>query len=292
LSKSLVETITEVFKPQVPLWACELTSKHVIVAGANSRRTRVMHKAMADLPTGNPAIGPEGANSVVSRLLSEAGFKGSEIVVVVPDSTARIAFLTAEHPSRNVEEQQNFIRWKLKKSIPFDVDTAQVAYRILGPHRSGPGVDILVALSPRSVVEEYERLFEALEIHAGVVLPSTLATLNLVRSLDGDTLIVKVAPDCVTTTVFQDGRLQFYRRVTDVSVYDAVYPTLLYYQDKLGGSAFQRLYVCGYDNDLRGSLDEVQEKLGLVAERIEPRSVEDIYKPVFGAIHLKSEGVL
>jgi hypothetical protein len=288
LSKGLVETIAEVFKSQVPLWACELTSKHVIVAGANSRRTRIVNKAAADLPALN---GAEAAD-VVQRLLSEVGFKGSEIVVVVPDSTARIAFLTAENPSRNVEEQRTFIRWKLKKSIPFDVDTAQVAYRILGPHRAGPGVDMLVALSPRSVVQEYETLFEALNIHAGVVLPSTLAALNLMGAPDGDTLFVKVATDCVTTTVFQDRRLQFYRRVTDVSLYDAIYPTVLYYQDKLGGSAFQRLFVCGYDTDLRTPLEAIQEKLGLVAERIEPRSVDDVYKPVFGAIRLKSEGVL
>src|SRR5262249_32738908 len=144
----------------------------------------------------------------------------------------------------NPEEQRTFIRWKLKKSIPFDVDTAQVAYRILGPHRAGTGVDILVALSPRSTVREYEMLFDDLDIHAGMVLPSTLAALNVFPPPAGDALFVKISPDCVTTTVFQDRRVQFYRRVTDVSLYDAVYPTVLYYQDKLGGQSLQQLYVC------------------------------------------------
>jgi hypothetical protein len=289
LNKGLVETVTDFFKPQVPLWSCELTTRHVIIAGVNSRRNKISDKFAAELSTGKDV---KDTRPLVQALLSEVKFKGSEIAVVVPDSTARLAFLTAENPSSNPEEQQTFIRWKLKKSIPFDVDTAQVAYRILGPHRGGPGVDMLVALSPRAVVREYEALFDALDIHAGVILPSTLAALNLVTPPVGDALFVKVAPDCVTTTVFQSRRIQFYRRVTDASLYDAVYPTVLYYQDKLGGNALQHLYVCGYEGDLQMSLEEIQMKLGLSAQRVEPKVVEDIYKPALGAIHLKPNGVL
>jgi hypothetical protein len=284
LSKRLVESITDFFKPQAPLWACEFTSKHVIAAGVNSRRNRVTDKFGAELPQGKL----ESARPVLRQLLSQIGFKGNEIAVVVPDETCRIAFLTVENPSKNPEEQRTFIRWKLKKSLPFDVDTSQVAYRIVGPHRGGPGVDVLVALAPRTVVQEYEALFESVDIHAGLVLPSTLAASNLITPPAGDALFVKVAPDCVTTTVFQSQHVQFYRRVTDVSLYDAVYPTVLYYQDKLGGQTFDRLYVCGYDTDLQPSLDEIQQKLGLSAQHIEPRNLDDIYKPALGAIHFSS----
>jgi len=300
LSKGLLETITEFFEPQAPSWACEVTSRHVIIAGVNARRNRITDKSTATLnqPLALPSQGGKGAEiadtagQVVRKLLSEVGFKGSEIAVVVPDETARIAFLTAENLSKNPEEQRTFIRWKLKKSIPFDVDSAQVAYRIQGTHPGGTGVDIVVALSPRSIVQEYEKLFDALDIHVGILLPSTLATLNLFSPPVGDTLFVKVAPDCVTTTVFQSGRVQFYRRVSDLSLYDAVYPTVLYYQDKLGGKALERMYVCGYDSDLASSVDEVQDKLGLLAYRIGPKSVEDIYKPALGAIHLKADATM
>jgi hypothetical protein len=288
LSKSFATKITEFFKPQAPLWGCELTSKHVIAAGVNSNRRRVADKLVVDAPT---AGNIEALRPVVRQLLSEVGFKGSEIAVVVPDETARIAFVTAENPSKHPEEQRTFIRWKLKKSLPFDVDTAQVAYRVIGPHRSGTGVDILVAVSPKSLVEEYEALFESLDIQAGIVLPSTLAALNLFVAPPGDCLVVKMAPDCITTTIFQNRRAQFYRRVTDVSLYDAVYPTILYYQDKLGGQTLNALYAYGYDGDLQTAFDEIRDKLGLTAQRIEPKSIDDIYKPALGAIHLKSDMV-
>jgi hypothetical protein len=145
---------------------------------------------------------------------------------------------------------------------------------------------MLVALSPQATVQEYEALFESMDIHAGTIVPSTLAALNLFSPPAGDALFVKVAPDCITTTVFQNRRVQFYRRVTDVSIYDAVFPTVMYYQDKLGGKALEHLFVCGYDGDLRSDVAEIHQKLGLAAQNIEPKSVEDIYKPVLGAVHL------
>jgi hypothetical protein len=284
LSKGFVESISEFFKPQAPLWACELTAKHVIVAGVNSRRTQIVDKIAVELPDR-----PDSARPILRQLLSEIGFKGSEIAVVVPDETARIAFLTVENPSKNPEEQRTFIRWKLKKTLPFDVDTAQVAYRVLGPHRTGTGVDMLVALSPRSMVQEYEAMFDSMDIQAGIVLPSTLAALNLFPPPVGDTLFVKVTPDCVTTTIFQNKRIQFYRRVSDVSPYDAVYPTVLYYQDKLEGKGLDRLAVCGYNMDLRLPLEEIETKLGLTPQSLKPTDIEDIFKPALGAIHLRPE---
>jgi type IV pilus assembly protein PilM len=289
LASGILKSVTDVFKPQTPVWACEITSKHVIAAGVGSRRGRITDKWAAELPAGAAVA---TARPAIRDLLNQVGFKGSEIVVVVPDEAAKISLLTAENPSRHVEEQQTFIRWKLKKTIPFDVDTAQVAYQVLGPHNGGAGVDMLVVLSPRSIVQEYETLFESMDIHAGMILPSTLAALNLLRAPAGDALFVKVSPDCITTTVFQNRRVQFYRRVTDSSVYDAVYPTLMYYQDKLGGKALEQLFVCGYDEDLRASLEEIHQKLGLLAQRLEPKSTDDIFKPVLGAVHFRAEATV
>lgn len=289
MDKGVLEAVTEIFKPQTPLWACEFTSKHLILAGVSSRRTQIVEKSAVELPAGATV---SAARPQLRQALDQIGFKGSEVVVVFPDETARIAFLTAERPSRTTEEQQAFIRWKLKKTVPFDVDTAQVAYRIVGPNRSGSGMDLLVAVSPRSVVEEYEKLFDSMDIHAGMVLPSTLAALNLFVPPAGDGLFVKVAPDCITTTVFQDRRVQFYRRVTDVSLYDAVYPTVMYYQDKLAGQSLDHIVLCGYDQDLSGPSGELREKLNLTPQRLEPKSIPDMYKAVLGAVHLKPESVL
>ena len=60
---------------------------------------------------------------------------------------------------------------------------------------------------------------------------------------------------------------------------------MLYYQDKLGGAGLKNLFVCGYDSDIRIALIELQAKLGLSPQRIEPAEVNDIFKPALGSVH-------
>ena len=50
MNNLLVQRITEVFRPQVPLWACEITGKHVIVAGVQKGRKRIRNKVAVELP--------------------------------------------------------------------------------------------------------------------------------------------------------------------------------------------------------------------------------------------------
>ena len=118
-------------------------------------------------------------------------------------------------------------------------------------------------------------------------VPSTLATMNLFPAGAGeDVLLVKMAPESVTTTVFQKNRPRFYRRVGRIPIYDAVYPTMMYYQDKLGGTTLASALVCGYDKDPQSEISQLQDKLGVPVRRMEPKSVDDIYKPALGAVDL------
>jgi Tfp pilus assembly PilM family ATPase len=126
LSKTFIERIVEVTRAQVPLWACELTSRHIIVAGVNRQRNKVKGKLAAGLRTQSVTgsltetniANKEATRDAVLDALNQAGFEGSEIVVIVPDDAVRIAFLTVEKLSKHPEEQQTFIRWKFKKPCP------------------------------------------------------------------------------------------------------------------------------------------------------------------------------
>ena len=297
MSKSLLGSLTDVFQPQLSTWACEFTSRHFIVAGVDPKRSRIVGKTSVEVSAGvvlgsltDKNFGdPAAALSLVRTGLAEAECKGSEIGVVIPDDAARIAFLVAENLPSGQEERQTFIRWKLKKSLPFDVDTAQVAFKVIGPHVGidARGMDLVVALSPRAVIEEYVELMEKAELHAGFVVPSTLATLNLLRPPVEDTLFVKIAPGCVTTTVFQKQRFQFYRRVSEMPIFDAVYPTVLYYQDKLMGSGIERVVVCSYDGDTGRVMAELQEKMNVPVHQLEPKNVDDVFKPALGAVDFR-----
>ncbi len=300
MSKGLIDKVANSFRPQAPLWACEFTSQDVIVAGVQRRRDKLVGKSSASLSP-QSVVGSlldrniqniEEVRRAVGAALNESRFEGSEIGVVIPDDSTRITFLSAENLPRDTEEQKTFVRWRLRKTVPFDVDSAQVALRVLGPHygnglaaRAG-AVDLLVALSPREIIEEFETVLGEMDLHAGFVVPSTLAALNLYSPPPDDALFVKVAPNCITTTVFQGQQIKFHRRVSETSLYDAIYPTILYYQDKLGGSAVGRLTICEYDSAIQTSLMDLQQKLEIPIERLQPSSINDIFKPALGAVHL------
>lgn len=287
--------ISSIFKPQLPHWACEFTERSLIVAGVSGGRKRVKGRYAVDIPAGfvNGGLGdknltdPAAAKEAVRSALREAGFRGSEIAVVIPDNSARIAFMTAETLPAGREERDTFIRWKLKKTMPFDVEKAQIAVKELGKHTGddAEGLDLLVALCPRDIVNEYVDLMGQLDIHAGLVLPSTLAALNLVGGGDGDTLFVKVAPGCISTTILQAQRIQFSRRVQEMPLDEAVYPTFQYYQDKLSGRGFARIVMCAALADT-GAMSDLERKLGVQAVALEPKSIEDIFKPALGAVGL------
>lgn len=296
---SVLDPVKQLFSPPRPLWACEFTAQHIIVAGVDSSRKRIAGSVKASLP-GDTIVGSlsernlqnsDTALDIARNALKEAGARGFEVSVVIPDDSSRIAFLTVDGLTGNAHDRETFVRWKLKKSVPFDVDAAQVSYQVLGPHigPEGKGIDIVVALSPRSIVQEYEELLERLGLHAGLVVPSTLATMNLYPSRElaqQDALLVKIASESITTTIFQNDRPKFYRRVGRIPVYDAVYPTLMYYQDKLNGSTLASTLVCGYDRDPGAEILELQDKLGVPVKRLEPKSIDDIYKPALGAVDL------
>ena len=295
MSKAILDSVSRFFQPHLPRWACEFTSRHLILAGVDSSRKRISSKVAAALPTDVVAGSSSEKNVVKEKVLLEilkeeigqAGFKGSEISVVIPDDASRITFVNAENLPAGDEERDTFVRWKLKKNMPFDVDTAQMAFRILGKRGgdNGKGVDLMIALSPRSVVQEYENLMQSLDLHAGFVIPSTVAAWNLYSPAKEDVVVVKVAPGCITTTVFQDGSPRFYRRVSEMPLYDAVYPTIMYYQDKLAGSALASIAVCGYESDVRRDLSELQNKLNVPVRKLGPGNIEDIYKPALGAVN-------
>jgi type IV pilus assembly protein PilM len=290
----VLEPVTQLFRPQRPLWACEFTARHLIVAGVNSSRKKIAAKGISTL-SDHAVNGSLLEKNIIDHgrvfeflkeLMGETGFRGHEIGVVIPDDSARISFITTETLPGSEEERAAFIRWKLKKTVPFEIETAQVAYNILGTRFNGDdkGTDLLVTLSPRSVIEEYEFLMEELGYEAGFVIPSSLAALNLFSIPAGDVLFLKIAPGCIATTIFRNGQAEFYRKVAETPLFDAIYPTLMYYQDKLGGSGLTGVTVCEYDMDMASELSELQDRLHLPVQKLGPRSIDDIFKPVLGAV--------
>ena len=81
---------------------------------------------------------------------------------------------------RRADEALPLLRWRLKKSVPFDVDETVVSWmRQTG--RAG-ALEVVTAVARQRIIKEYEELLQPLGASAGVVLSSTLGTLPLLET--------------------------------------------------------------------------------------------------------------
>ncbi len=132
-----------------------------------------------------------------------------ELTLVVPDAAARVVLLDFDTLPDRKAEADAVVRFRLKKTLPFDIDKAAVSYHA---QPNGKTLKVVVAVMIDSVLAEYEGLVRAAGYVPGVVMPSTLAALG---NIDGDTpsMVLKVAEGSTTVAIVNDDKLLFYRTI-------------------------------------------------------------------------------
>ena len=224
-----------------PALACEIAPGHVAVA-------RGWHAALEPLPEGAVAPSPVETNlpdplAVRARLqaaLNRIGAKGPEVALLLPDQVIRVFLLHFETFPRRTEEAIPLLRWRLKKSVPFEMEETIVSYmpQPLAPSQN-LGVSILAAVAREKVVRQYEELTEALELRPGVVMSSTLAALRLIAD-ERPVLLVRLSGQTLTSVIVRGEALCVYRctavpagsdRIEPAAVLEELYPAVAYFQD-------------------------------------------------------------
>src|SRR5438552_16947188 len=105
---------------------------------------------------------------------------------------------------RSPQEAVPMLRWKLKKSVPFEVEETLISYMRQAPREGG--VDVVTALGRLRIVREYEALAENLGLSPGVVLSSSLAAVSLLSD-HRPTMLARIAGQALTTVIVRDGVL-------------------------------------------------------------------------------------
>ncbi|HEX8802167.1 MAG TPA: hypothetical protein VF772_26325, partial [Terriglobales bacterium] len=145
------------------------------------------------------------------------------------------------------QDADSVVRFRLKKSLPFDVDTSAVSF---DRHPADNGIRVVAAVTPKSVLEEYESVVRDAGYNPGAVLPSMIAALGVV---DGSrpTMVIKVESGSTTFAIVDQNQLLLYRSleyggaaVTGESLADDVNTSLVYFEDRHGISV-DRVLVTG-----------------------------------------------
>lgn len=206
-----------------PRLAVEVRAEGVVAARAEDAAALLTAVARADVAAGAVVPGLKAGNiadrqgvaAAVRKVLDEISGKGSErsvgrdVTLVVPDATVRVLLLDFDQLPSKAAEALPVVRFRLKKLLPFDADTAAVSYQVLASERGG--VRVLAVAMPKDVLDEYEGVVTAAGYLPGAVLPSTLAALSGLDAADAPVLVVNAEPGEVTTAIVKGGILLLHR---------------------------------------------------------------------------------
>ncbi len=239
-----------------PRLACEIMLDRVIAARASDKSRRVEMFTTRQLPAGTLApslnspnvLDAEALRTAISGTLSAVGGGSKDITVIIPDAACRVLLLDFETLPAKAEETDPVIRFRLKKSLPFDVDQAVVSYDI---KRHNGVVRAVAAVSPKSVVDEYESLFRDLGYVPGVLLPSSLAAFGIIEG-QKPTLLLKVDPTNITIAAAEQQELRLVRTlenpqgagVTAAELAEGVLPSIVFFEDTFG-ARIEQIYLGG-----------------------------------------------
>jgi hypothetical protein len=175
--------------------------------------------------------------SAIAAVMSKLRAKDEDIALLVPDPVIRVFVQHFEQFPRSPQEAEPMLRWKLKKSVPFEADETVISYMRQAPREDG--VDVVTALARLRIVREYEALVEGVGLYPGVVMSSSLAAVTLLDDRH-PTLLARVSGLALTTAIVREGVLCGYRctelpaqnvDLTPQMLLEEIFPVAAYYQD-------------------------------------------------------------
>jgi type IV pilus assembly protein PilM len=213
-----------------------------------------------------------GVAAAVRTVLDGVAGKGSErgvgrdVTVVVPDAAVRVLLLDFDQLPTKAAEALPVVRFRLKKLLPFDADTAAVSYQVMSSERGV--VRVMAVAMPKDVLEEYEGVVTAAGYLPGAVLPSTLAALAGLDAADVPALVVNAGFGGVTTAIVKGGILLLHRALDlTANVEDAVVAVVMA-DEETSSAAWDRELPGGYDR-----LDAEAAMQTAVVEKAEMREL-------------------
>jgi type IV pilus assembly protein PilM len=260
--------------------ACEISAGAVVAARVDAQGNALEVHTARDLPQG--AVTPhlteanvprgEALRDAIKSALDEVGGRSRDVIAVLPDAAVRVVLLDFETLPENRAEAEAVVRFRLKKSLPFDVDKARVSYQVQ-PGVAGKELKVIAAVGLAGIMDEYEAAFRDSGYDPGVVRPSMLAALGAVDAAR-PTLVVKVDPFTTSIAILEREQLLLFRTlenarglsITGEQLAEDVYPSVVFFQDTYKLDV-ERVYVAGLPNS-EVALQSLQAQTGVEVQEL------------------------
>jgi type IV pilus assembly protein PilM len=239
-----------------PPLACEIAADRVL-AGRSADSGRMVEMCSArelapgtvvpDLIESNLRDGSAIRQAIESALGGISG-RSRDVIAILPDTAVRVVLLDFETLPSKPEEAEAVVRFRLKKSLPFNLDDARVSYHA---QAGGTGLRAMAAVVLNSVLQEYESAFRDAGYNPGVVMPSMLAALGAADA-ERPTLVVKVDARTIGIAILDQEQVLLFRTLENVrgitisgeQLAEEVYPSVVFFQDTYKMN-IDRIYVAG-----------------------------------------------
>ncbi len=218
---------------------------------------------------------------VIESVLLRSGAAGSKrIALTLPDYLARVSVVELAEAPRSSAETVDVLKFRLKKSLPFHVDQARLAYEPLA------AATYLTGVMHEAVVSQYEDFFTDLGFHIGLVVPASVSLLRILSPLaeqnlspGADYFFVNVEREYFTVSLVRERGVPVLIRTLGLRASDGppvayseedllqdVIPTAIYYREKLQGTSLERVYYRSLRPDLTHLREILEEQFEAPSE--------------------------
>lgn len=248
--------MASISKAAKPKLACEISADRVLAGRLGNSESGLEVSAAHALAPGsvvpdlleNNIRQREAVRSGIEDALGTVAGRSKDVIAIVPDAAVRVMLVEFDSLPSDQEEALGVVRFRLKKSLPFDVEKAKVSFHA---QKVNEEVRVVAAVGLATVIEDYESVFREAGFSPGVVLPSMLAALGAADAKK-PTLVVKVDAHTTSIAILNEDQLQLFRTLENArgvtisgeQLAEEVYPSVVFFQDTYHLN-IERIYVSG-----------------------------------------------
>jgi len=275
---NIMQTISRLVKDPPPEHAFEISEAGISYVNGTSTSFQAFEPGTIVVsPSADNVLRPEKVASMIGEIAPANGVKKRRpAALILPDYAARVTVLDFDSFPTVPAEQLPLVKFRIKKTIPFDIESAAVSYFVQPTSDNKPGskkIEVLAVTMAFDIVARYEALFRAAGFHPGEVTTSSLAALNLYRG-EGVAVVAKLSGQVLTVTVISGGTIKLFRCVMlegsdEGELLAVLHPTFAYVEDELE-SPVRKLILCGFPRgvpeELRCETENLRSRLGTPGE--------------------------
>jgi type IV pilus assembly protein PilM len=263
----MLDKLKSLLQELPPAMAFEISEAGI----ASARIAARTEMEFAPLPPGALSVSPLKENVIdedafagaVRRVAAAKDRKRKDVAVILPDFCTRVAVLDFDTFPSDAKEQDALVRFRLKRAVPFDVESAALSY--FAQPTSQKHIDVVVVVASLEIVSRYEAPFRTAGLNPGLITTSSIAALELAPEA-GLSVLAKLTGRVLTVLVRDKATLKLARCLEMPSadfedIAAVLAPTLVYVEDNFGRRA-ERLLVCGFDGTRLG------QELGVPVEAL------------------------